>query len=170
MELEFSHRSLYAASAAIALALLALLGRAITPVAGDGRPLVLSPAYVATVRYLKTARGWLDRMAGVDADLARVMAQEGNIYTQGRDAERAFERALAIATDVDQHRVPPALASLQAALDSAAQAHVQAARSVLRYVSAPSAENQQAVDEARQAAREALDHCRSLQEELWPAN
>jgi hypothetical protein len=170
MELEFSRSTLYAVGAVIALALLAFLGCAITPIAGDGQPLILSPAYVATVRYLKTAQTWMDRMAQLDADLAEVMDEQGNIYTQGRDAERAFEKALSIAREVEQGKAPPALASLQAALTRAVHACVQAARAALLYVSAPSAENRQAVDEALDAAHGELDSCRDLQEGLWPAN
>jgi hypothetical protein len=170
MELEFSRSTLYAIGAAITLTLLAFLGRAITPIDGDGQPLVLSPAYVATVRYLRTAQGWMERMAQIDADLTEVMGSEGNIYTQGRDAERAFEKALSIAREVEQGKAPPALASLQAALTRSAHAGVQVARAGLLYVSAPSAENRQAVDEALDATRGDLDSCRELQEGLWPAN
>ena len=170
MELEFSWSTLYAIGAATALALLAFLGRAITPIADDGQPLVLSPAYVATVRYLKTAQGWLERMVQLDADLSEVMDAQGNIYTQGRDAERAFEKALSIAREVEQGKAPPALASLQAALTRAVHACVQAARAELLYVSAPSAENRRAVNEALDVARGELDSCRDLQEGLWPAN
>ena len=170
MELEFSRSTLYAIVAAITLTLLAFLGRVVTPIAGDGQPLVLSPAYVATVRYLKTAQGWLERMAQIDADLTEVMDAQGNIYTQGRDAERAFEKALSITREVEQSKTPPALASLQAALTQSTHAYVQAARTALLYVSAPSAENRRAVNEALDVARGELDSCRDLQEGLWPAN
>ena len=170
MELEFSRSTLYAIGAAIVLTLLAFLGRAVTPIDGDSQPLVLSPAYVATVRYLKMAQGWLDRMIQIDADLIEVMAAQGNIYTQGRDAERAFEKALSVATEVEQGKAPPALASLQAALTRSAHTCVQATRAALLYVSAPSAENRLAVDEALDAARSKLESCRELQEGLWPAN
>ena len=170
MEVEFSRGSFYAIGGVTILTLLALLGRAITPLDGDGHPLVLSPAYVATVRYLKTAQGWLDKMAQIDADLVEVMDAQGNIYTQGRDAERAFEKALSIAREVEQGKAPPALASLQAALTWSAHASVQAARAVLLYVSAPSAENRQTVEEALDAALRELDSSRGLQEGLWPTN
>jgi hypothetical protein len=170
MELEFSRSTLYTIGAAIILALLAFLGRAVTPIDGDGQPLVLSPAYVATVRYLKTAQGWLDRLAQIDADLTEVMEAQGNIYTQGRDAERAFEKALSVAREVEQGKAPPALASLQAALTPSAVACVQAARAVLLYVSAPSTENRQAVGEALDAARSKLEEGQALQEGLWPAS
>jgi hypothetical protein len=170
MEVEFSRGSLYAIGGVIILTLLALLGHAVTPLDGDGQPLMLSPSYVATVRYLKAAQGWMDRMAQLDADLTEAIEEEGNIYTQGRDAERAFERALSIAREVEQGKAPPALASLQAALTRSTHACVQAARAALLYVSAPSAENRQAVDVALDAARSELDGCRDMQEELWPAN
>ncbi len=170
MELEFSRSTLYAVGAVIALMLLAFLGHAITPIDGDGQPLVLSPTYVATVRYLKAAQGWLDRMVQVNTDLVETIEKEGNIYTQGRDAERAFEKALSIAREVEQGKAPPALASLQAALTRSAHTCVQAARAALLYVSAPSAENRQTVDEALDTARGELDSCRDLQEGLWPAN
>ena len=170
MELEFSRRSLYAIGGVIILTLLALLGRAITPIDGDSQLLVLSPSYVATVRYLKTAQGWLDRIAEIGADLAEVIEAQGNIHTQGRDAERAFEKALSVAKEVRQGKAPPALASLQAALTRSAHACIQAARAALLYVSAPSDENQQAVNEALDTARSELDSCRDVQEGLWPAN
>lgn len=170
MELEFSRRTLYGIGAAAILVLLAFLGRAVTPIAGDGQPLVLSPAYVATVRYLKTAQGWLERMAQIDADLTEVTMAQGNIYTQGRDAEQAFEKALSVAREIEQGKAPPALASLQAALTRSTHAGVQSARAALLYVSAPSAENRQAVDEALNASRSELENCRDLQEGLWPAN
>jgi hypothetical protein len=170
MELEFSRSTLYAIGAAIALTLFALLGRAVTPIASDGQLLVLSPAYVATVRYLKTAQAWMDKMAQLDADLTEAIEEKGNIYTQGRNAERAFEKALSIAREVEQGKAPPALASLQAALTRSAHACVQATRAALLYVSAPSAENRQAADEARDAVRTELDSRRDLQEGLWPAN
>ena len=40
MELEFSRSTLYAVGAATILTLLAFLGHAVTPIAGDGHPLV----------------------------------------------------------------------------------------------------------------------------------
>jgi hypothetical protein len=169
-EIEFSRSTLYTVSTAAILVLMAFLGRAITPIDGDSQPLVLSPAYVATVRYLKTAQGWLDRMDQVDADLTELMEAQGNIYTQGRDAERAFEKALAIAREVEHGKAPPALALLQAALIQSAQTCVQASRATLLYVSAPSAENRQAVDEALETARNGLEEGRELQEDLWPVN
>lgn len=168
MELEFSRRTIYAIISVTLIILLAILGSAVTPVDGSGQLLVLSPDYVATVRYLKAVQGWLDRLAQIDADLVEVMEEQGNIYTQGRDAERAFERALSVVREVEQGKAPPALASLRTALSQAASGYVQAARAVLLWVSAPSAENRQGVDEALDAARGKLESCQSQQEALWP--
>ncbi|MBN1933463.1 MAG: hypothetical protein JW934_02295 [Anaerolineae bacterium] len=169
MEVEFSHRTVWTAAGIALVAVLIALGRAVTPIAGDGRPLVLSPAYVATVRYLKAAQGWLDRLAQIDADLAKVMDEQVNIYTQGRDAERIFEKALSVAREVEQGKAPLSLAALQTTLSQAATGYVRASRAALLWVSAPSAENRQGVDEALSAARGKLENCQTQQEALWPA-
>ena len=169
MEIEFSRPALAALTVLVVTAALVVLGRAVTPSTGNGDLLVLSPAYVATVRYLKAAQGRLDRLAEVDADLVRVLEAQGNIYTQGRDAERAFEKALATAREIEQRRAPLSLATLQTALSHAAGAYVQAARAALLWVSAPTAENRQAVDAALEMALAGLSESRALQEGLWPA-
>ncbi len=173
MELEFSRGSLAALvgliGGAVLLTLLAVLGHAVTPVTPDGDLLALSPAYVATVRYLDLARERLDRLAEIDAGLTEVMNAQGNIYVQGRDAERAFEQALATARAIARDTPPLSLATLQTTLSEAGSAYVGAAQAVLRWVSAPTETNRQGVDEAIEVARARLSASRERQEGLWPA-
>ena len=170
MEIEIhSPALLYVALAAVVVIALTLVGRAVTPTTGDGEILVLSPAYVATVRYLTTARDRLDDLEAVDGHLASVLyADGGNIYTQGRDAEHAFERALNAAREIERDQSPLSLATLQTALYDAGGAYVEAARATLQLVSAPSEENRQGADDTLEAARELLADSRQLQEGLWP--
>jgi hypothetical protein len=161
---------LYVVLAVVVAGILVLVGRAVTPATSDGEILVLSPAYVATVRYLTTAQQRLDDLDAVDEDLTGVLdADRGNIYTQGRDAEHAFSRALNAAREIERDQSPLSLATLQTALYNAGSAYVEAARATLQWVSAPSEENRQSADAAREAARERLSASRQLQEGLWPA-
>ena len=169
MELEVSRGTVYTAVASLFVVLLTLLGWTVTPMNAAGEPLVLSPAYVATMRYLKTAQGWLEAFQQLDIDLVETMEGTGNLYRQGRDAEKAFERMLAIAREIEQAKTPPSLMALQSAIDQSASAYVQTARSVLVYVSAPSEENQQAVTRELAAARTRLATCQTIQEAMWPA-
>jgi hypothetical protein len=169
MELEVSRGTIYTAVASLFVVLLTLLGWTVTPVDASGEPLVLSPAYVATMRYLKTAQGWLEALEQVDADLVETIEGTGNLYRQGRDAEKAFERVLALAREIEQAKTPPSLIALQSAIDRGASAYVQAARSVLVYVSAPSKENQRVVAQELEAARTRLAACQTMQEAMWPA-
>ena len=169
MELEVSRGTAYTAAAALFVMVLTLLGWTVTPVDASGEPLVLSPAYVATMHYLKTAQGWLEALQQVDADLVETMEGMGNLYRQGRDAEKAFERMLAIAREIEQAKTPPSLMALQSAIDQGANTYVQATRAVLVYVSAPSEENQQAVTQRLETARTKSETCQTMQEAMWPA-
>ena len=168
MELELSRGTVYAFTVFLLACGLALFGWTVTPVAGDGEPLVLSPAYVATMRYLQTAQGWLKALERLDADLIDVLTGDGSFYDQGRDAERVFEGAVAIARAVEQTQTPPSLIALQTAFDQCADAYVEVARSLLVYVSAPSLENQDIVGQEREIARAELESLRAMQEEMWP--
>ena len=169
MELEVPRGTAYTAAAAFFVAVLVLLGWTVTPVDAANEPLVLSPAYVATMRYLKTAQGWLEALQQVDADLVETMEGTGNLYRQGRDAERAFERVLAIAREIEQVKTPPSLVTLQETFGQCASAYVQAARSVLVYVSAPSEENQRVVTQELETACTRLEMCQTMQEAMCPA-
>ena len=169
MELEVPRGTAYTAATILFVVVLTLLGWTVTPVNAAGDPLVLSPAYVATMRYLKTAQGWLETLQQVDANLVETMGGTGNLYRQGRDAEKAFERMLAIAREIEQAKIPPSLMALQSVIEQSAVAYVQAARSVLVYVSAPSEENQQAVIQGLETARTRLETCQMMLEAMWPA-
>ena len=143
MELEVSRHTLWTLGGIVLFVTFVLLGRAVTPVDGEGDVLVLSPSYVATVRYLKAAQGWLKQMDTVETGIAGVLEGEGNFYRQGEHAEGAFESAVAIVRSIDQTTSPPALTSLRVAVSGCAVAHVNAARQTLAYVSEPSDENKQ---------------------------
>ena len=169
MELEFPRGTAYTAAVTLCVVVLTLLGWTVTPVDAAGDPLVLSPAYVATMRYLKTAQGWLEAFQQLDIDLVETMEGTGNLYRQGRDAEKAFERMLAIAREIEQAKTPPSLVALQSVIDQSAGAYVQAARSMLVYVSAPSEENQQVVTQGLETARAGLETCQTMLEAMWPA-
>jgi len=169
MELEVPRGTAYTAAAMLVVVVLTLLGWTVTPVDAAGDPLVLSPAYVATMRYLKTVQGWLEALHQLDVDLVETMEGTGNLYKQGRDAEKAFEGILVIAREIKQAKTPPSLMALHSAIEQGANAYVQAARSVLVYVSAPSEENRQIVTQGLETARTRLATCQTMQEAMWPA-
>jgi hypothetical protein len=169
MELEVPRGTAYTAIATLFVVVLTFLGWTVTPVDAAGDPLVLSPAYVATMRYLKTAQEWLGALQRVDADLVGTMEGTGNLYRQGRDAERTFERVLTIGREVEQTKTPPSLMALQSAIEQSTSTYVQAAHLLLVYVSAPSEENQQAVTQGLETARTKLETCQTMLEAMWPA-
>lgn len=169
MEIEVSPRALVVLGCVIMVGLMMLLGRAVTPW-NDGEPLVLSPDYVATVRYLRSVQNWIEQLEQVDADIARAMDGKGNFYSQGRDTERAFDRALSIAREIDQTGGPPTLNVLQSLVRGTSIAYIETARAVMAYVSIPSEINRQNVDNLMAVARADLEKSRKLQEDLWETN
>jgi hypothetical protein len=169
MELEVPRGTAYMAAAILSAVFLTLLGWSVTPANAAGEPLVLSPAYVATMGYLRTVQGWLEALQQLDANLTKTMEGTGNLYRQGHDAERAFEGTLAVAREIEQAKTPPALMALQSAIEQSASAYVEADRSVLVYVSAPSEENQQVVTQRLEIAHIELETCQTMLEAMWPA-
>lgn len=159
MELEVSRRTLGWSAGVLALVALILLGQAVTPVDGNGGVLVLSPSYVATVRYLKTVQGWLKHLENVEGKIADVLRGEGNFYKQGQDAENAFEAVASIAAGIQQRQPPPALTLLQLAVSECAAAYVNTARLTLAFVSEPSEANKGAASSALETAREGTVPC-----------
>jgi hypothetical protein len=131
MELEVPRGMAYTAAVILVVVVLTLLGWTVTPVNAADEPLVLSPAYVATMGYLKTVQRWLGALQQLDADLTKTMEGAGNLYRQGHDAEKAFERTLAITREIEQAKTPPALMALQSAIEQSASTYVQAVRTVL---------------------------------------
>ena len=77
------------------------------------------------MRYLTTARDRLDDLDAVDEDLTGMLnADGGNIYTQRRDAEHAFEQALNAAREIERDQSPLSMATLQTALYDVGGAYV----------------------------------------------
>jgi len=168
MEIEFSRGVLGWIVVIGVFVALALVGRAVTPADGSGGVLVLSPSYVATVRYLKIAQRWLEQMENVEGKIKNVLEGQGNFYRQGQEAESAFESAASIARSIRQRQPPLALLSLQSAVDDTANLYVEAARRTLAYVSEPSDENKAAAFAALEKAGQKRLASETLQEGMWP--
>ena len=157
MEIEVSRGALVSVLVSVLVLLFLLIGLAVSPRDGSGAPLVLSPSYLATQRYLDASRGWTEDLSRVDEDLVALLENQGNIYSQGQEAERVFTALLATSREVEQTEAPVSLSSLQSSLIETTKAYLQAARQGLVYAGAPTEENSRAVLKALKSARAQLD-------------
>ena len=157
MEIEVSRGAFVSVLASVLVLLFLLIGLAVSPRDGSGAPLVLSPSYLATQRYLDASGEWLKDLSRVDDDLVALLEEQGNIYSHGQEAERVFTAVLATSGEVEQTEAPVSLSSLQSSLIETTNTYLQAARQGLIYAGAPTEGNSQAVLKALKSARAQLD-------------
>jgi hypothetical protein len=169
----------------LSVAVLGFLGWANSPRDGDGRPLLLTTERRAVLRYLNTAEGWAERLAetgkrlesltppeakvvvGEDTILPTLPApgeQPPDLYQRTHDAQAAYETLQGLAAEVEQARVPDALAGLHQGLAlPALEAHLLWADGVLAHVGAPESVSAEDLAALRKNAGDALA---SLEEAL----
>jgi hypothetical protein len=84
------------------------------------------------------------------------MEADDELLSASTRTQRAFERAVVLAQEVDTAPAPAALIGLRDQATRTAQAFVEAGLAVSRWVSAPTLENQELVRQALAGARQAL--------------
>jgi hypothetical protein len=118
---------------------------------------LLLPDVRAVELYRRDAIGWTDEWRVISQDLEEVLANDDmSLLARSRQAQRAFDRAVALARDVDAAEAPPALLGLHELSVSTSGAYVEAGAAIARWLSAPSDENQVAAEEALANANAAL--------------
>lgn len=157
MEIEIRPGAFSLALAVIAIALLALLGYRVSPRDEAGHPVLLLPDVREVERYRRGAVHWVNEWNAIAADLDQVLAVgDAPLLTRSRQAQRAFDRAMALAQEVDGTEAPSALLGLreQAALNSSA--YVAATAAAARWLSAPTDENRATAEAVLIQAKAAL--------------
>jgi hypothetical protein len=138
-----------------------LLGALVSPRDEQGNPILLSPDVRAVQDYRSAAHGWMEEFSSLDSEIGQLISVnvQGDLFTQSRSAEQILQRAVTLAQDVDRTSVPPIAMGLHEKVSSAAMAYVEAARSVLQWVSAPEQTN-------RDIAVKNLDIARKLKVDI----
>jgi hypothetical protein len=133
------------------------IGYAASPRDEAGRPVLLAPDVRAMERYRRTAQGCVEAWKAVDAGLEGVLAGEaGDLLAVSQQAQRAFQRSVGLAQEVDAAKAPPALLGLHELALATARRYLEASAAVARWLSAPSAENRAAAEKTLRAARNSL--------------
>ena len=145
--------------------LLFLLGWLDSPRDAQGQPLLLLPDVKAVEDYRRAAR---DNAAGLrllDGEIAALLVgQSQDLFTQSRQAQTAFEHALAISQKIDTQAAPPALDGLREASAQTASAYLEASRLALRWVSLPQELRRSAAEDQLAQAQQELQ---TLEESQW---
>lgn len=152
MEIEIPRGGLWVGLALLVIGACNFVGYLVSPRAGDGRPVLLSPDVRAVENYRRQVVGWVADWTALDEHLRAVTEPEQELLTQSRAAQAVFERAVAIARAVDGEDAPPALLGLRDQASATAAAYVDASMALNRWLSAPSPENQAAAGQTHGTA------------------
>jgi hypothetical protein len=137
--------------------LFVLIGLLVSPLDGQGKPVLLLPEVKAIGDYRRALQSYLVEIASLDGEIAAILAvdRQGDLFTQSLNAQQALEHAVRLAQQVDRTQTPPIAAGIHAELLNVNMAYLEAARAALQWVSAPQEEN-------REAARQVLNQARVM--------
>jgi hypothetical protein len=121
------------------IVLLSIVGYFASPSDREGKPILLSPEVKAVEDYRRSAQSWLDQLRTLDGEIAGLLQtdNQGDLFTQSRQAQQMLQHAVDLAKQVDQTQTPAAALGYQEQVYAAAMAYLEAARSGMRWVSAP---------------------------------
>lgn len=119
--------------------LLSVIGFIVSPSDGDGRPILLSPDVKAVEDYRWSAQAWMEQLRTLDGEIAGILQtdNQGDLFTQSQQVQQMLQHAVDLAKQVDQTQTPAAALGYHEQMYSAAMAYLEAARAVMRWVSAP---------------------------------
>lgn len=157
MEIEIRPGAFSMVLAVSAIVVLAAVGYQASPRDAVGRPVLLLPDVRAVELYRRDVVHWVAEWQAIDEDLTQIMATtDTDLLSRSRKAQRAFDRAVVLAQDVDGTESPPALLGLQELSVANSNGYIEAGAAITRWLSAPSDENWIAAEEALSRASAAL--------------
>lgn len=142
--------------------LFTIIGYFTSPLDREGNPILLSPEVKAVEDYRRSAQSWLDQLHTLDGEIAGLLQtdNQGDLFTQSRQAQQMLQHAVDLAKQVDQTQTPASALGYHEQMVATAMAYLEAARSGMRWVSAPEQsckDNAQAALGLAQAARKTLE-------------
>jgi hypothetical protein len=157
MEIEIRPGAFSMVLVVTAIVLLTLVGYQSSPIDEAGHPVLLLPDVRAVELYRRNAVRWASEWKAMSADLEQVFSDDDlQLLTRSRQAQRAFDRAVALAQEVDGTEAPSALLGLQEQATANSNTYIEASATLARWLSAPTDENRAAAEMALANARAVL--------------
>lgn len=132
------------------------LGRAVTPVTGDGVLPVYAPVVQRTETYRRQAQRWLTHMQDLDGQLlAALTGNQRDLYTQVQRVQQHEAYAELLVQQLELAAPPPALMGAHSGLQNAGALYLEATYAVNRWINEPGETQYLAALEALRLARAA---------------
>lgn len=146
--------------------LFATIGGFTSPRDENGKPVLLLPEVKAFEDYRRSARIWLEQMTLLDSEFAGILGDQesGDLFTRSRQAQQMLQRAVNLAKEIDQAKVPAAAVGIHDQLSATGLSYLDAARLTMQWVGAPEEATKAALDEKLEQSRTGRS---ALQENQW---
>ncbi len=142
-----------------------LLGVIVSPRDEQGKPVLLLPDVKAVQDYRGTAQSWIERFAVLDNEIDQVITtdSQGDLFTQSQAAQQTLQHAVQLAQQVDRASVPPIAMGVHEKAMATAMAYLEAARSILQWISSPDQTNHDQAAQKLEIARTSMDELEANQ-------
>lgn len=146
--------------------LFTVIGGFTSPQSENGKPVLLLPEVKAFEDYRRSAQIWLEQMSLLDSEIVSILSDQdsGDLFTRSRQAQQMLQRAVNLANDIDQAKVPAAATGIHDQLSATGLSYLDTARLTMRWVGAPEEATKAALDKKLAQSRNGYS---ALQENKW---
>lgn len=150
----------------ILVIIFAVIGAFSSPHDENDKPILLLPEVKAFEDYCRSAQFWLEQMTLLDTEIASVLGEQasGDLFTRSRQAQQMLQRAVSLAKEIDQAKVPAAAAGIHDQISTTGLYYLDSARLTMRWVGAPEEATRAVIDEKLEQSRNGRN---ALQENQW---
>lgn len=144
------------------------LGLVVSPRDKNDRPLLLLPDVKAVEDYRRSLVSWHSRLQELNGRTAGVLTNNygGDLFSQSSEGQKILNETVQLLQEIDQTSTPSAALPARTMAARAGNATLDAARSMLAWVSAPTPANLNAAKQALDGARTTLT---DLEASQWMA-
>ncbi len=131
-----------------------------------GKPVLQMPEVKAFEDYRRSAQSWLEQMTLLDTEIIGVLGEQasGDLFTRSRQAQQMLQRAVNLAKEIDQAKVPAAAAGIHDQISTTGLYYLDSAWLTMRWVGAPEETTRAVIDEKLKQSRNGRN---ALQENQW---
>jgi len=134
------------------------IGFFVSPHDITGKPILLLPEVKQMEGYRRSSIQWIEEFHSQDRQMTTIAAdQQGDLFSQSREAQIVLQLAVRLAQDVDRTAFPPSAVSLHEDMVSASIYYLEAARAMMIWVGAPEDSKRAQLDQTLALARQSLE-------------
>ena len=148
------------------IVLLLGLGLIASPRDKNDHPMLLLPDVKAVEDYRRSLGSWHSRLLELDGRIARVLSNnyDGDLFSQSSEGQKILNETVQLLQEMDQTEAPSAAVPARNMVILAGSAYLDASKSMLTWISAPTLAN---LNAAQQVLKDARSTISALETSQW---